>query len=71
MDWKELERKGRPELERILATEREHVRRLRFAVNQGQHKDVRELRQARHDVARLLTRLKQLDHTPSTPPTQS
>ena len=66
MDWKEITRKGRPELERLLAAEREHVRSLRFAVGQGQHKDVRALREARHDVARLMTKLRQL---PTTPPT--
>lgn len=64
MDWKEINRKGRPELERLVATEREHMRRLRFAVGQGQHKDVRELRQTRHDIARLMTKLQQLESTP-------
>jgi len=64
MDWNEINRKGKPELERLLASGRERLRHLRFAVSQGQQKDVRELREARHEVARLTTKLRQLELTP-------
>ncbi len=60
MDWTEITRKGQPELERLLASNRERLRSLRFAVSQGQHKDVRDLRELKHDIARLMTKLRQL-----------
>lgn len=66
MDWTEINRKARPELERLLATNRDQLRNLRFAVSQGQHKDVRSLREVKHDIARLLTKLRQLDTPPAT-----
>lgn len=69
MDWNEINRKGQPELERLLATGREHLRTLRFGVSQGQQKNVRQVRQAKHDVARLMTKLRQLKLPPQ--PTSS
>lgn len=58
MTIKELKPKNSAELTRLLATEREKLRDLRFKVAQGQLKDVREVREARHTVARIMTLLK-------------
>lgn len=52
---KELREKSDGELRKMLQEERERVRELRFKVSQDQHKDVRELREARKLVARILT----------------
>ena len=58
MTIKELKGKTTAELTRLLSTEREKLRDLRFKVAQGQLKDVREVREARHTVARIMTLLK-------------
>lgn len=58
MTIKELKDKNSTELTRLLATEREKLRDLRFKVAQGQLKDVREVREARYTVARIMTLLK-------------
>ena len=55
MKAKELREKSDGELRTMLQEERERVRELRFKVSQDQHKDVRELREARKLVARILT----------------
>ncbi len=67
MDWNEINRKGQPELERLLATSREHLRTLRFSVSQGQQKNVRQLRQAKHEIARIMTKIQQLKSKPQSP----
>lgn len=54
---KELRAKGRPELERFLATTREQLRDVRFRVSANQHRDVRELRELRRTIAQVLTLL--------------
>ena len=58
MTIKELKPKSKAELTHLLSTEREKLRDLRFKVAQGQLKDVREVREARHTVARIMTLLK-------------
>lgn len=70
MDFKELRQKSPVELERLLQEKRGLLRDRRFKVAQGQHKDVRELRELKQDIARLLTKMKQpATETPSpTPP---
>lgn len=60
MEAKELITISATELQRRLAASREQLRRRRFQVAQGQHTDVREIREIRRDIARLLTRLRQL-----------
>lgn len=55
---KELREKSDGELRKMLQEERERVRELRFKVSQDQHKDVRELREARKLVARILTTIR-------------
>ena len=59
MEYKELQQKSAPELQRLLASLREQLRDKRFRVSEGQHKDVREIRELKKDIARLLTRLHQ------------
>lgn len=59
MDIKELRQKGEDELQKLLKAQREQLRDLRFRVSSKQHKDVRELREARHVIARILTVLKE------------
>lgn len=58
MDIKELRDKTDIELERLLAETREKVRGLRFRVAAKQLSTVREIREARKTVARILTLLK-------------
>lgn len=67
MDWNELNQKSPTELQRLLQEKREALRDRRFRVAQGQHKDVREIRELKHDIARLLTKIGQ--PTKPTPPT--
>lgn len=59
MDIKGLRKKTDAELQKILKQQREQVRDLRFKVSAKQHKDVRELRDARKSVAQTLTILKE------------
>ncbi len=59
MDIVELRKKTGPELKRWLASEREHLRDLRFRVAAGQLKNVRDVRKARFTIARILTVLKE------------
>lgn len=59
MTIKELREKSDGELKQLLKDERERVRELRFKVSQDQHKDVRELREAKKHVAKILTLLRE------------
>ena len=56
MEWNELKMKSPIELQRLLQEKREQLRDRRFKVAQGQHKDVREIRELKHDIARILTK---------------
>lgn len=58
MDWSELKQKSPTELQRLLQEKRELLRDRRFKVAQGQHRDVRELRELKRDIARVLTKLR-------------
>ena len=55
--WKELKAKQTPELVKLLKEQRENVRDLRFRISANQHKDVREVREAKQFVAQILTLL--------------
>jgi len=57
MDKKELKTKERPELEKLLASNREKLRELRFKDSNKQLKNIRELRSVRKLAARILTLL--------------
>lgn len=54
-EWKDITTKEAPELVRELAANRERLRDLRFRISQGQHKDVREVRELRTRIARIQT----------------
>ncbi len=66
MDWNELNQKSPTELQRLLQEKRELLRDRRFKVAQGQHKDVREIRELKRDIARLMTKLNQPQPSPAT-----
>ncbi len=63
MDWSELQHATPNELQRQLGELRERLRGLRFRLSVGQEKDVREVRDVRRHIARILTKLRQLKTT--------
>lgn len=54
---KDLQQKSPEELRTLVAEAREHLRDLRFRVAQESHKDVREIREVRLLISRILTLL--------------
>ncbi|MBI5037263.1 MAG: 50S ribosomal protein L29 [Candidatus Kerfeldbacteria bacterium] len=59
MDIAELRKKSESELQLLVKTQRELVRDLRFRIANKQHKDVREIRDAKKSIARILSVLKE------------
>jgi large subunit ribosomal protein L29 len=57
MKTKEFKSKPQKELSQILLEKRERLRILRFDLASGKVKNVREVRQTRKDIARILTLL--------------
>lgn len=57
MQLNDLKQKTPAELRTLLAEARERLRDLRFRVSQDAHKDVREIREVRTAIARILTLL--------------
>ncbi len=58
----EIKQKSQNELHRILAEKQEKLRQLRFDLASGKVKNVREIRQIKKDIARILTTLCQKDN---------
>lgn len=58
MKISELKQKSKEEMQNVLATSREELRRLRFLSAGGQLKTVRQVRAARRTIAQVLTLLK-------------
>jgi len=58
MKIKELKDKSAGELEKLLSETREKLRSIRFGIAAGRHTKVREAREARKTLARILTLLK-------------
>ena len=56
---KEFSRMPKGELQRTLQGLKEKLRQLRFDLAAGKAKNVREIRETKKDVARILTLLKQ------------
>ena len=54
----DLRKKTRTDLEKILKEKREHSRDLRFGLVSGKIKNVREIRETKKDIARILTTLR-------------
>ena len=58
MEYKEIKTKTEAELHRLLADHRDRLREARFKDASRQLKDVREIREIKKTIARLLTTLK-------------
>lgn len=58
MKVKGLKEKTKDELETVLKERREKLRQLRFDLVQGGLKNVREIRETKKDIAKILTLLK-------------
>jgi len=58
MKLSELRQKSKSELQKLLLDNRERLRQLRFDLAAGKVKNVREIRQIKKDIARILTLLK-------------
>ncbi len=63
MDFKELKKKTEKELKANLAESREKLRDLRFRDANKQLKNIREIRQVKRTIARILTLLKKNETT--------
>ena len=55
MEINELRKKSEPELQKFLAEKKERLRSLRFDLVSGKVKNVREIRETKKDIARILT----------------
>ncbi|MDO8551320.1 MAG: 50S ribosomal protein L29 [bacterium] len=60
MELPELKQKSKEELTKLLQDSREKVRQLKFDLASGKVKNVREIRQIKKDIARMLTFLANL-----------
>lgn len=56
----ELRKKSKEELQKILKDNREKLRQLRFDLSAGKVKNVKEIRNLKKEIARILTLLKNL-----------
>jgi large subunit ribosomal protein L29 len=59
MEISQLRKKSKKEMNRLLLEKRDRLRELRFDLASGRIKNVREMRQLRRDIARILTLLKE------------
>jgi len=59
----EIRQKSKPELQKLLQDFRERLRQLRFDLAAGKVKNVREIRQIKKDIARILTILHEKSET--------
>ena len=55
MKISEIRQKSKKELESMLLAQREHLRNLRFDLASGKVKNVREIRELKKEIARILT----------------
>jgi len=53
----ELRQKSKKELQKLLQDNQDRLRQLRFDLASGKVKNVREIRQIKKDIARILTTL--------------
>lgn len=58
MKINELRQKSKSELQKFLAESREKLRQLRFDLESGKVKNVREIRKIKKEIARILTIMK-------------
>ena len=59
MKIRELRRKSKKELQETLIGLRDKLRELRFNLAGGKVKNIKEIRQTKRDIARILTLLKE------------
>ena len=57
MKSSELKQKSQKELQKLLQNNQEKLRQFRFDLMSGKVKNVREIRQTKKDIARILTTL--------------
>jgi len=55
MKVSEIKQKSKKELQRLLRNDQDKLRQLRFNLASGKVKNVREIRQIKKDIARILT----------------
>jgi large subunit ribosomal protein L29 len=55
MKTEELKQKSRKELQKLLQESQEKLRQFRFNLASGKVKNVREIRQTKKDIARIMT----------------
>ena len=61
MEAKEIREKNKEEIKKLLAEKRMLARKLRFDIASKQTKDHRDCREAKKDVAKLLTILNEME----------
>jgi len=59
MKAQDIRKRTAPNIEKLLATNQEKIRQLRFDLVAGKVKNIKEIRHARRDIARMLTILKE------------
>ena len=59
MDTAELKTRTKDELQRMLLEKREYLRQLRFDLAAGKVKNVKQIREIKKDIARILTLINQ------------
>jgi len=59
MKIEEIRQKSKPELKNLLEDLKEKIRTLRFDLATGKVKNVKEIREIKKDIARILTILKE------------
>ena len=59
MKAKDLRKKSKAELEKLLVSYQEKLQNLYFSLSSGKLKNVKEVRETKKDIARILTIIKQ------------
>ena len=62
MKIKEFRQKSKTDLQKLLQENREKARQFRFNLAAGKVKNVREIRQIKNDIAKILTLLNEEQH---------
>lgn len=60
MKTKDLRKKTEEDLKQALAERREKLQELRILLSSGKLKDIRDLREAKKDIAKILTLINEL-----------
>lgn len=62
MKSQEMRKKSKTQLQKLLSERQEDLRSLRFALVSGKLKNVREIRETKKDIARILTIMERITH---------